>query len=187
MQEMRVRSLGWEDPLEKEWQPTPVFLPGKFHIQRSLEGYSPKACQESDTTERRIQQHNTVFHHSTELQTLSLLPSFFFFLKPFFFLNCVFSEHQDWWCPSSRPVSCTCIKEAEVFLSFALSAFWAGRFRQIKDKVDMFSVLADELSTLSLDVDSSVRNGHVVNQGVLPIIEWLAMKADWAWTGFSTF
>ena len=44
----------------------------------------------------------------------------------------------------------------------------------------MFSVLADELSTLSLDVDSSVRNGHVVNQGVLPVIEWLAMKADWA-------
>ena len=92
MQEMRVPSLGWEDPLEKEWQPTPVFLPGKFHIQRSLEGYSPKGCKESDTTERRTQQHNTVFHHSTELQTLSLL---LFFFKPFFFLNCVFSEHQD--------------------------------------------------------------------------------------------
>ena len=23
-----VQSLGWEDPLEKKWQPTPVFLPG---------------------------------------------------------------------------------------------------------------------------------------------------------------
>ena len=34
-------SLGWEDPLEKEWQPTPVFLPGKFHGQRRLVGYSP--------------------------------------------------------------------------------------------------------------------------------------------------
>ena len=32
-------SLGEEDPLEK--QPTPVFLPGKFHGQRSLVGYSP--------------------------------------------------------------------------------------------------------------------------------------------------
>ena len=24
-----VRSLGWEDPLERAWQPTPVFLPGE--------------------------------------------------------------------------------------------------------------------------------------------------------------
>ena len=30
MQETQVRSLGWEDPLEKEWQPTPVLLPGKI-------------------------------------------------------------------------------------------------------------------------------------------------------------
>ena len=36
-----VRSLGQEDPLEKEWQPTPVFLPGKFYGQKSLVGYSP--------------------------------------------------------------------------------------------------------------------------------------------------
>ena len=28
MQETQVRSLGWEDPVEKEWQPTPVLLPG---------------------------------------------------------------------------------------------------------------------------------------------------------------
>ena len=40
MQETQVRSLGWEDPLEKEmkWQPTPVSLPGKSHGQRSLIG-----------------------------------------------------------------------------------------------------------------------------------------------------
>ena len=31
MQEAWVQSLGWEDPLKKEWQPTPVFLPGKSH------------------------------------------------------------------------------------------------------------------------------------------------------------
>ena len=40
-QEPWVRSLGWEDPLGKEKQPTPVFLPGKSHGQRSLAGYSP--------------------------------------------------------------------------------------------------------------------------------------------------
>ena len=29
MQDTWVLSLGQEDPLEKEWQPTPVFLSGK--------------------------------------------------------------------------------------------------------------------------------------------------------------
>ena len=38
--------------LEKEWQPTPVFLHEKSHGQRSLVGYSPWACKESDMTER---------------------------------------------------------------------------------------------------------------------------------------
>ena len=36
---MRVQSLGQEDPLEKEMQPTPVFLPGEVHGQRRLVGY----------------------------------------------------------------------------------------------------------------------------------------------------
>ena len=51
-QEIWVRSLGREDPLEKEMaQPTPVFLPGKSHGQRSLVGYSLWGCKESDTAE----------------------------------------------------------------------------------------------------------------------------------------
>ena len=37
--------------LEREWQPTPVFLPGESHGQRSLTGYSPWGHKESDTTE----------------------------------------------------------------------------------------------------------------------------------------
>ena len=41
MWETRVQSLCWEDLLEKEWQPTPVFLPGKTPGQRSLVGHSP--------------------------------------------------------------------------------------------------------------------------------------------------
>ena len=36
----------------KKWQPTPVFLPGKSHGQRSLAGYSPWGCKELDTTEQ---------------------------------------------------------------------------------------------------------------------------------------
>ena len=51
MQETQVQSLGWEDPLEKEWQPTPVFLPGESHGRRSLEGYYPQGRKESDMTE----------------------------------------------------------------------------------------------------------------------------------------
>ena len=33
--------LGWEDLQRRAWQPTPVFLPGEAHGQRSLVGYSP--------------------------------------------------------------------------------------------------------------------------------------------------
>ena len=47
----RVQSLGQEDPLVKEMTPTSVFLPGEFHAQRKLTGYSPWDHKESDTTE----------------------------------------------------------------------------------------------------------------------------------------
>ena len=36
----------------RQWQPTPVLLPGKSHGQRSLVGSSPWGHKESDTTER---------------------------------------------------------------------------------------------------------------------------------------
>ena len=42
-----VRKIPWN----KKWLPTPVFLPGKFHGQRNLVGYSPWSSKESDTTE----------------------------------------------------------------------------------------------------------------------------------------
>ena len=47
VQETQVQSLGREGPWGRKWQPTPVFLPGEFHRQRSLEGYSPWGCIES--------------------------------------------------------------------------------------------------------------------------------------------
>ena len=50
-QEKRVRSLGQEDPLEKEMELTPVLLPGKSHGQRRLMGYTTWGCKESDMTE----------------------------------------------------------------------------------------------------------------------------------------
>ena len=39
-------------PWRRKWQLTPIFLPGKSHGQRSLEGYSVWGCKESYTTER---------------------------------------------------------------------------------------------------------------------------------------
>ena len=52
MQETGVQSLGWEDPLRREWLPTPVILPGESHGQRSLEGYRPLGRKELDMTEQ---------------------------------------------------------------------------------------------------------------------------------------
>ena len=46
-----VRSLSWEDPLKKGMATHSIFLPGEFHGQRSLAGYSPCGLKESDTTE----------------------------------------------------------------------------------------------------------------------------------------
>ena len=39
-------------PWRRKWQPTPVFLPGESHGQKSLAGYSPWGRKESDTTEQ---------------------------------------------------------------------------------------------------------------------------------------
>ena len=52
VQETRVQSLGWEDPLEKEIQDTPVSWPGKSHGQRSQVGCSPWGHKKVDMTER---------------------------------------------------------------------------------------------------------------------------------------
>ena len=37
-------------PWRREWLPTPVFLPGESHAQRSLVGYSPWGHKDSDMT-----------------------------------------------------------------------------------------------------------------------------------------
>ena len=42
-----VGKISWRG----KWQPTPLFLPGKTHRQRSLAGYSPWGHKESDTTQ----------------------------------------------------------------------------------------------------------------------------------------
>ena len=53
MQETRVQSLGWEDPLEKEMATHFSILSWKIpQTEEPTEaGYSPSGCKESDTTE----------------------------------------------------------------------------------------------------------------------------------------
>ena len=66
--------LGWEDPpWRRNWQPTPIFLPGKSHGQRSLVGYSRWGRKELDTTERLTHTH-THTHTHTRSHVLQLRP-----------------------------------------------------------------------------------------------------------------
>ena len=62
VQETWVQSLGWEDPWRREWQPTPVSLPGESHGQRNLVGYSPWGRKELDATERLSTSNKPLYH-----------------------------------------------------------------------------------------------------------------------------
>ena len=65
-QEMWVWSLGREDPLEEEMASHSIFLPGKSHGQRSLEGYNPKG-QKSQT---QLSKH-ACMHSASQFVNLS--------------------------------------------------------------------------------------------------------------------
>ena len=60
MQETWIPESG-TSPGESTWQPTPVFLPGESHGQRSLVSCSPQGCKESDTTELMRMHLGTIF------------------------------------------------------------------------------------------------------------------------------
>ena len=66
MQEIWFQSLEQKNPLEREWQPTLVFLPGEFCEQKSLADYSPHSHKESDMAEPptlvKDKLHCTYFH-----------------------------------------------------------------------------------------------------------------------------
>ena len=59
----------WKILWRRKWQLTPVLLPGKFHGQRSLVGYSPWCPKESDTTE---QLHNFTPSHTVSASLFSI-------------------------------------------------------------------------------------------------------------------
>ena len=48
-------------PWRRQWQPTPVFLPGEPHGQRSLVDYSPWGLKKLDVTEVTLQAHTSIY------------------------------------------------------------------------------------------------------------------------------
>ena len=83
MQETWVQALGWEDPLEEGMQLNLVLLPGEFHGQRSLVGYNPWSCIESDTTEVTKQQPPfRTLSLATDVQNFIHINEFCLLLKP---------------------------------------------------------------------------------------------------------
>ena len=75
----RARKIPWR----RKWKPTPEFLPGESHGQRSLEGYSPEGRKESDMTEH--------IHTNPHLHLLGPVRILWFLMVRNFF-----NEEQKW-------------------------------------------------------------------------------------------
>ena len=70
-----VVRLTWK----REWQPTPVCLPGEFQGQRNLVGYSPWSHKELDTTEWITHTHT----HTVRLKYIHFQPRFLYYFHIF--------------------------------------------------------------------------------------------------------
>ena len=81
-------------PWSRKQKPTPVFLPGKLHGQRNLEGCSPWGRKESDTTEQLSMNASILF------QVLSPFELLQFHIDLSRVLHC--SHHLSVWL-SARP------------------------------------------------------------------------------------
>ena len=104
-----VRKIPWR----REWQPTPVFLPGEFHVQRSLVGYSSQSQKESDTTEWIL------LRSSGDLV-------FLFLNKPILWRSIQFNSVQ-----SLSPVRLfvtpwTVAHQAPLYMEFSRQEYWSG-------------------------------------------------------------
>ena len=77
-----VRKIPWR----RAWLPTPIFLPGKSHGQRSLAGYHPWGCKGSDTTEKLNNDNKwdslILIKTCDELSLLEVLFLCHFYLEP---------------------------------------------------------------------------------------------------------
>ena len=76
--------LNWR----RQWHPTPVLLPGEFHGQRRLAGYSTWGLKESDMTERITLTHPGEFNAITRVLFLKRILFFLFFPQNLFTWLC---------------------------------------------------------------------------------------------------
>ena len=80
-------------PCKKKWQPTPVFVSGNFHWQRSLMGYSPWDCKGVGHKLATEQQQQWMLMSGVQSLPCMFLPSFpLALLSPSFHL----SSHSHW-------------------------------------------------------------------------------------------
>ena len=77
-------------PWRRAWQPTPVFLPGESHGQRSLVGCSPWGPKESDTTE--------VTWHTQKARSSGRMPAREE-KRPFGTMGSLSGARPSWWQP----------------------------------------------------------------------------------------
>ena len=107
MQETWVLSWVGKIPWRRAWQPTPVFLPGESHGQRSLAGYSLWGCRELDTNERQTLTH---IHNYLSCSNKCLINIFLIIFKVKF---------------NSKAILC---KSVCSFLSFCVASTWRHLF-----------------------------------------------------------
>ena len=75
-------------PWSRKWQHIPVFLPGKFHGERSLLGYSPWRCKELDKTEQLSSRSRLVIYYISLVSQLLLLWVYTVPCSDFIFSTC---------------------------------------------------------------------------------------------------
>ena len=124
-----VGKISWR----REWQPTPVFLRGEFHGQRSLVGYSLLGHKESDTTEPLTDRYT---HSSTALSVFMLLCKHYHI-----HLQNVVIIHKWTLYPSTLPQSLTTTLLLSVFVNLIIwkwqptPVFLPGKFHGQKSLV----------------------------------------------------
>ena len=107
-------------PWSRKWQPTPVFLPGKFCGQRSLAGYSPWGC--------RVR-HNWATEHNTDINPSQLYSSPGAVIKNYELSHLKqpkFILLPFWrpWCQNWGGQSCVPSRDSGVKAFLASSSFW---------------------------------------------------------------
>ena len=122
---LRFYPWGRKIPRSRKWQPTPVFLPGKFYGQRNLAGYSACGWKASDITEytHRIERILPVEWgflpaHTPDLILRSIIKNIFFSEFPnLSMFICVWIHHNatkgclSYCASSSKPPFCILLYE----------------------------------------------------------------------------